>query len=192
MKQIRFNQPQFGLLVLVLIGILGACKGPQGDTGPQGAAGSAGAAGAIGPAGPQGATGSASLIVSSWTMVSASAWKSDNDPLYFYTTFEDKNITQAILDKGFVMAYYRNPTQPGVVISLPSTTKIVSIGYLMRLDQGRGLIYFDLSFFQPRNVPIDFNLDVRWVIVPPNPGGRLATLDWTNYNAVKQALNLPD
>ena len=189
MKYIHINQLLCWLLILSLTYCTGACKGPQGETGPQGAAG---AAGAVGPAGPQGAAGNANLIVSSWTPVSASAWKSDNDPLYFYTTFEDKNITQAILDKGFVMAYYRNPTQQAVVISLPSTTKIVSIGYLMRLDQGRGLMYFDLSFFQPRNVPIDFGLEVRWVIVPPNPGGRLAALDWTSYEAVKDALNLPD
>ena len=174
-----------GLLSMLLIG-LNACKGPQGDVGPQGATGPTGAQGS------QGAQGTANLIVSSWTTVAAADWKSDNNPLYFYYGLDDKNITQAILDKGAVMAYYRSPAQKTVVLSLPSVTDKVSIGYFFRVDQGKGFMNFDLSYFQPRNVPINFDLEFRWIIIPPNPGGRVRAIDWGNYDEVKRELNLSD
>jgi|GEM_PF-1251667 len=179
------------LLSIVLIG-LNACKGPQGDVGPQGTTGTPGATGAPGATGPQGAQGAANLIVSSWTTVAAADWKSDNNPLYFYYGVDDKNITQAILDKGVVMVYYRSPAQKTVVLSLPSVTDKVSIGYFFRVDQGKGSINFDLSYFQPRNVPINFDLEFRWIIIPANSGGRVRAIDWADYDDVKGELNLRD
>lgn len=179
------------LLLTVMINFV-ACKGPQGDVGPQGAAGltgATGAAGAPGAAGAQGPPGAANLIVSSWTAIKATDWKSDNDPLYFYRSIEDMNITQAIIDKGLVMAYYRNSAQKSVVLSLPSVTDKLSIGYFFQLNQGKGLMNFDLSYFMPRRVPIDFDIEVRWIIVPPSPGGRLGAIDWTDYAEVKRVVS---
>lgn len=189
MKKETFGRAQYWLLIVYLVAALSSCKGSQGDVGPQG---TAGVPGAQGPQGTQGVPGTANLIVSSWTSVAATSWKSDNDPLYFYTGFEDKNVTQTILDKGSVMAYYRNPSQKSVVIPLPSVTDKVSIGYFFQVDQGKGFVNFDLSFFQPRKTPIDFDIEVRWVIIPPNPGGRLKAIDWTNYEDVKHTLMLLD
>ncbi len=188
MKKKNVYLTGFGLLSMLLIG-LNACKGPQGDVGPQGTTGASGAQGAVGP---QGAQGTANLIVSSWTTVAAADWKSDNNPLYFYYGVDDKNITQAILDKGVIMVYYRNPAQKTVVLSLPSVTDKVSIGYFFRVDQGKGSINFDLSYFQPRNVPINFDLEFRWIIIPANSGGRVRAIDWADYDDVKSELNLRD
>ncbi len=173
------------LWFLLLISVCG-CKGPQGEVGPQGQTG------VQGVPGPVGAQGAANLLVSAWTAVKATDWKSDNDPQYFYVGIEEKNITQAILDKGLVMAYYRNPGQKTVVLSLPSVTDKVSIGYFFLLNQGKGFINFDLSYFVPRKNPIDFDIEVRWIIIPPNPGGRLKAIDWTDYQAVKRELNLTE
>ena len=188
MEKLTLRSVNYWLLISVLINCL-ACKGPQGEVGPQGVAGPTGAQGAQGP---QGAQGAANLIVSAWLPVNAADWKSDNDPLYFYTGVEDKNITQAIIDKGAVMAYYRTPGQKSVVLSLPSVTNKVSIGYFFQLNQGKGVMNFDLSYFLPRKVPIDFDLEFRWIIIPPNPGGRLKAMDWSNYANAKRELNLPD
>ncbi|GAB2568869.1 hypothetical protein [Spirosoma areae] len=185
MEKVTLHQLKYGLL-LILLGGLWACKGPQGDVGPQGAIGPAG------PQGVQGVQGAANMLVSPWKMIAAADWKSDNDPLYFYTSFEDNNLTQAVLDKGLVMAYYRSPGQKSVVLSLPSVTEKLSIGYFFLVNQGKGVMNFDLSYFLPRNVPIDFDIDVRWIIIPPNPGGRLGAVDWTNYEDVKRKLSLPE
>lgn len=188
MKKKNVYLTGFWLLSALLVG-LNACKGPQGDVGPQGTTGATGMQGAVGP---QGVQGTANLIVSSWTTVAAADWKSDNNPMYFYYGVEDKNITQAIIDKGAVMAYYRSPAQKAVVLSLPSVTDKVSIGYFFRVDQGKGFMNFDLSYFQPRNVPINFDLEFRWIIIPPNPGGRARAIDWSNYDEVKRELTLMD
>ncbi|GAB4026163.1 hypothetical protein [Spirosoma gilvum] len=187
MKKLIKTPVKYGLFGILICFI--TCKGPQGDVGPQGVAGPTGQTGLQGPQGPQGV---ANLITSAWTMVKATDWKSDNDPQYFYIKLEDKNITQAVVDKGVVMAYYRNPAHPAVVLSMPSVTDKLSVGYFFLVDQGKGYMNFDLSFFIPRKVPIDFDTEFRWVIIPPNPGGRLAAVDWQDYEAVKRALNLID
>ena len=191
MKKIATPQAVYGLLGILLISMY-ACRGPQGDIGLQGATGPTGAQGPVGPQGAQGAQGNANVITSSWMTVAAADWKSDNNPLYFHIGLDDKNITQAVIDKGVVMAYYRSPAQKTVVLSLPSVTDKVSIGYFFRVDQGKGTMNFDLSYFQPRNVPINFDLEFRWIIIPANPGGRTRAIDWSNYAAVQRDFNLSD
>lgn len=187
-----------------------ACKGPQGDIGPQGAAGPTGATGATGtqgspgsvgpqgPAGPtgaqgpQGVPGAANLLASAWTLAKATDWQSDNDPQYFYVGFDEANVTQAVLDKGMVVAYYRDPGRRNVVLSVPSVTEEASLGYFYEVTQNRGRMNFDLTFSKPRLIPIDFNLEFRWIVIPPNPGGRMAAVDWKNYEEVRRVLGLVD
>lgn len=166
-----------------------ACKGPQGDVGPQGPAGPVGTTGATGP---QGAPGTANVLASPWVTANAADWRSDNDPQYFYVGFEEKNLTQALLDKGTVVAYYRDSNRKNVVLSLPSTTDKLSVGYFLRFADAKGTVNFDLTYSRPRLVPIDFDLEFRWVLIPANAGGRQEAVDWTNYEEVRRALNLAD
>ena len=165
------------------------CKGPQGDLGPQG---SQGPQGTQGPAGPAGPPGTANIITSAWTKVPDSSWVPAGDSIYFEVAREDPAINQALLDKGMVMAYYRNFGRPSVVFSLPAANEELILGFFMRVRDGKGYMNFDLTFFKPRRTPIDFDLEFRWIIIPPNPGGRLKTLDWSNYELVKQELGLTD
>jgi len=190
-----------------------ACKGPQGEVGPQGAAGptgvtgaqgspgvpgnpgssgATGSAGATGAQGLQGVPGAVNVLASAWVTAKAVDWRSDNDPQYFYLGFDEKNVTQSLLDKGLVMAYYRDPNQKTVVLSLPSVTDRLSIGYFLQFVNNKGTVNFDLTYFKPRTIPIDFDLEFRWVIVPSSQGGRLKAIDWKNYEEVRRELNLVD
>lgn len=125
-------------------------------------------------------------------MAKAADWRSDNDPQYFYRSFDEKNITQPVLDKGMLVAYYRDPNRKDVVLSLPSVTDKLGIGYFLRFADGRGTVTFDLTYFRPRLVPIDFDLEFRWVIIPPTANGRQPAVDWTDYEAVRHTFNLTD
>lgn len=177
-------------MVVALLACLVACKGPQGDVGPQGPAGPQGTQGTQGPAGP---AGTANLMASAWVTVPDSVWIGNNDSTYYVISREDANITQAVLDRGLVMAYYRNAGRDNVVFSLPTANEEMSLGYFMRVNGGRGTINFDLTFFQPRRNPIDFDLEFRWIVIPPNATtGRLKSLDWKDYEAVRRELGLVD
>lgn len=193
-KTTHFRSPVW-LWTLPLMVFLVTCKGPQGDVGPQGSSGtpgSPGTQGAVGPIGPAGPAGTANIITSAWTKVSDSDWVPAGDNIYFEVAREDPAINQALLDKGLVMAYYRNLGRPGVVFSLPSANEELILGFFMRIRDGKGYMNFDLTYFKPRLQPIDFDLEFRWIIIPPNPGGRLKSLDWKNYDLVKQELGLKD
>mgnify|MGYP002777896115 CR=1 FL=1 len=189
MHPARLTRPLRRLSCFAALLAWSACQGPQGDPGPQGLVGPAGA---VGPPGIPGAPGAANVLASAWVTACAADWRSDNDPQYFYLSFEEKAVTPALLDKGVVVAYYRDPKQKNVVLSLPSVTSQVSIGYFMRVADDRGTVNFDLTFARPRLVPIDFDLEFRWLLLPPNPGGRLQAVDWTDYAAVCHLLQVPE
>jgi hypothetical protein len=176
-----------GIFLLPLLFV--TCKGPQGDVGPQGTPGPQGTQGAQGPVGP---AGSVTLSASPWVKITDTMWVVNQDSTYFLVSREDANITQPVLEKGLVMAYYRNVGRESVVFSIPSVTNELALGFFMRVLNNRGTMNFDMSFFEPRKTPIDFDLEFRWIIVPPNPGGRLKTLDWSNYELVRQELGLSE
>jgi hypothetical protein len=174
------------LVIICLIPCLITCKGPDGETGP---AGPAGPQGIQGVAGPPGITG---IVASAWTAVPDSTWVAAADMKYFTVAREDTKITQPVLDKGITMAYYRNTGRDNVVFSLPSASDGLNLGYFMAVREGKGSITFDMLFDKPQTKQIDFDLEFRWVIIPSAAGGRLKTLDWSNYDLVKKELHLTD
>jgi hypothetical protein len=175
------------LLASTLFTCLLACKGEDGAVGPAGPAGPAGAQGIQGVAGS-----TANLVVSAWTKVASTAWVANQNSSYFLVSLDEKTITQANLDKALIMAYYRNSGRDNVVFSLPTANQDLALGFFMQVRDSKGTMNFDLTYGQPRLEPIDFDLEFRWVIVPPATGGRLKHIDWANYSAVKQELGLND
>ncbi len=172
----------------MILGFL-ACKGSEGKIGPQGSLGPVGPQGVTGPVGP---AGQASMYTSAWLKVTSTMWVANQDSSYYLVTHEDATITQPILEKGLVMAYYRNAGRPGVVFALPSVTDELALGFFMQVQNGKGFMNFDLIYSKLHKTPIDFDLEFRWIIIPPNPGGRLKTFDWNDYEQVKQELGLAD
>ncbi|HWV32112.1 MAG TPA: collagen-like protein [Dyadobacter sp.] len=179
------------LWILLLMTSVLACKGPDGDTGPVGPQGPQGTPGQNGAPGPAGPAGAANLIVSPWTKVPNTAWQRE-DSTYFMVTHADKNITQGVLDSALVMAYYRNAGRSNVVFSLPSVNEELTLGFFMQVQNQAGAINFDITYFKPRLTPIDFDLEFRWIIIPPDKRGRIHAADLKDYAFVKQQLGLTD
>jgi hypothetical protein len=170
-----------------------ACKAPVGDVGPQGVAGAAGAKGDKGDAGQK---GTFNAIVSGWSTVSN--WVGSSSGVSYVNNFAEPKITQQILDKGLILGFYRpaGEDESGVVLPMPDETANYSLGIAgFMLFGTQGTISVALNF---RNLAVknpnleDWNIKVRWIIVPPASTGRLKNVDWKNYNEVKKALNIQD
>lgn len=179
------------LWIFLLISTIIACKGPDGDTGPAGPQGPQGTPGQNGAQGPAGPKGAANLIVSPWTKVPATAWQRQ-DSTYFTVALPDKNVTQAILDSALVTAYYRNEGRTNVIFSLPASNEDLMLGFFMQVQNQAGSMNFDVTYYSPRRLPIDFDLEFRWIIVPPDKKGRMNMGDLKDYALVKQQLGLTD
>jgi len=174
---------------LLLLTITFSCTGPAGEPGPAGATGATGAAGPAGPAGP---AGSANVLTSAWRTVKATDWViSTTTPQQVRFAFTDNSLTQTVLDRGIVMAFTRTPGQTGVAEPMPfvytngsSESFVVRVGTITFLyNANKTLTQADL-----------FATEYRWVIIPTATlsGGRLAGVDWTNYEAVRDYLHLTD
>jgi hypothetical protein len=190
MKTILFSGKKC-LWIFILTCTIIACKGPDGDPGPAGPQGTQGTPGQNGAPGPAGPAGAANLIISSWLKVPGTAWQRQ-DSTYFLVTHEDKTITQAILDSALVMAYYRNNGRPNVVFSLPATNEELTLGFFMQVQNKVGTMNFDLIYYSPRLTPVDFDLEFRWIIIPPNAKGRINIADLKDYEWVRQHFGLRD
>lgn len=182
-------------LLLATLFAFNACKPEQGDVGPQGPQGVAGAKGDKGPAGDKGAF---SGIVSPWTEIKSADWKpwTVGPPNSFTYTIADKNITSSVLDKGLILAFYRvvSSDDGGHIIPLPDETANYVAEYQMSSANG-GRIQFNVKF---RNATVvnpnmeDWNIRVRWIVVPPASTARMAAINWQSYEEVKLALGLED
>jgi hypothetical protein len=170
-------------IVMVMFILLDACKGEKGDVGPAGVAGANGANGATGAAGAiggtgatgaTGATGTANVIYSDWANVtftgSGTSWAGK---------ITAPKITQDILDKGLVKAYFKfgNATYEGNYVNTPSGA---SMYYFTTL----GLVNIQATFAA--------NYPWRYIIVPGGVGARRAAVDYSDYEAVKKFYNIPD
>lgn len=181
--------PLIWLIIIILCAIICACEGPDGETG---ATGPAGPQGPEGTQGVQGVPGAANVIVSPWVKVADSAWTPNRDSTYFLVSLKDERITRKVLDSCLVVAYYRNFGRTAVVFQLPSVTAELSLGFYMQFLNNEGTANFDLTYFEPRKEPIDFDLEFRWIIVPPGTGGRTKATDWRDYEKVRSELGLAD
>jgi hypothetical protein len=84
--------------------------GSPGNTGPTGATGPAGPAGPTGPTGSTGAQGATNAFYSAWiTPATNTAGYDAINPISWYTwNIPAPEITQAVIDKGLVIAYGTN------------------------------------------------------------------------------------
>jgi hypothetical protein len=152
-------------------------QGAQGPAGPAGANGAIGPVGPVGPAGPVGPPGSANVIYSAWAnegpwvdtvMASLGIPPAGNAKRMIVTA---PSLSQAVLDAGIVIAYYRWTLSGNNPIVMPSTfvtgTTQVEIGYQPSLNK---LIYF---FWIPANSAVlnpfgglGAGAQFRYVIIP--------------------------
>jgi hypothetical protein len=169
-------------------------QGPKGDTGsqgpagPQGATGNTGATGGTGPQGPAGANGAdgtngadganGTMSVKSYLLVNKSV------TLTGFTNFAIPAITQDIVDKGIVLAYFRTTGSTGAYYALPYSEADRTITLS---DFGVGYVNIKANFSQT-------GLDFKIVVIP---GGSLTTLqlahpgvNFKNYTEVATVLHI--
>lgn len=192
-------------LVIVLAIFASACKGPAGETGPAGATGAQGAAGpagATGPAGPAGKDGkdgagtASNITTSAWITAKPADWDTNEDSTFFSIFAIEKAVTQAVLDKGAVLAYVKGATDKDYIIPLPYSAGAFQLSYVPIFDATEGgLMEFDFSPFIEGLDPADIgDLAFRYVIIKDLSliGGRAKAINWKDYEEVKRELNLKD
>lgn len=168
-------------------------EGPVGPIGPQGPAGGSGSTGPAGPAGPTGATGpagpqgpqgpqgpagTANVIYSAWTAYNTANWSA---PTTFFGVLQrtyqvnTATITNAILDQGVVLAYYRFSGGGTTAYQSPFTFHYIEpTGQILRHDVRLGIIEF--VYHNLVNITTDPGTlgsanSYRYVIIPGSVGG---------------------
>jgi hypothetical protein len=131
--------------------------------------------GEVGPQGVAGPIGTANVIYSEWKNTtysgSGSSWRAN---------IIAPKITQEILDRGLVKTYMRNIDNS--VLEIPLAVNTTFLYQTLELGNIRLLSSGNYS-----------NLPHRYIIIPGGiPLGRKANIDYSNYEAVKKAYNIPD
>jgi hypothetical protein len=151
--------------------------GPAGATGPAGAAGPAGPAGAAGAKGDQGNAEVRQIVYTARTHTGSD--------LSFKLT---SNFTKEILDRSMILVYIKASNNYWYM--LPGFTAGGTNNYRIYINADDPTIWISRVTGSGSDV---WNA-VRIVAVPANivTNGRQAGIDYTDYEAVKVAYNLPD
>jgi hypothetical protein len=186
----KFNLFCSSLLLAVILIFTSCAK--DGDTGPQGPAGPAGPAGPNGPTGPQGPAGTANVVYSNWSDVTFAAQVPSPGDTTWTATITAPKLVDSILNRGEIKVYVNfGSTAAPQVFALPITSdigfilipyfQVGKINLVSDIDAGTETGTGGVKFFQ-----------YRYVLIPGVVPGRLATVDWNNYDAVKKYLGLKD
>jgi hypothetical protein len=192
MKQFLKSKFSTTMVILTMASSLSllSCEGPEGPAGLdglEGAQGVQGATGAQGPAGPAGASGTSNVIYSPWI---TNVWEKVPNPLFVQHTFAAPLITQAVLDKGVVLVYFKESADSNFIKILPSAfylngELIFTIDSFFEL--GKLTVFHGISK-APNGEGIEtFRPDsqTRYIIIPGGVAGRIKyPVDFNNYEEV--------
>jgi len=177
-----------GTLLIAVAFFFSACtkEGPAGPAGATGPAGPAGPTGATGVAGP---AGTANVIYSNWTdTVTYFLLSSPPAPDTIIGSLLAPKLTADIIDKGEIKVYANlNTAADPVVVPLPLQGGFfLGSGGFIDVDFSTG----EIDLISNRNID---GLPLRYILIPGGTSsGRMATIDWNNYNEVKTYLGLKD
>ncbi|MEO5685399.1 MAG: hypothetical protein ABIQ88_22320 [Chitinophagaceae bacterium] len=168
--------------------VIASCS-KEGPAGPAGAAGATGPAGATGAAGPKGDTGVANVIYSDWLDVAYTGASSTPGDTLWTGIINAAKLDLNILNKGEMKVYinFGSSATPdvapipyfdgGTIINVEFTLQKI---YLFSTDNAGTVTQAGVK-----------RLQYRYILIPGAKGARSA-IDWNNYAAVKQYLNLKD
>ncbi len=185
MKKLRFLSA--ALLSASMVCLLTACPSATGEVGPIGPKGEKGDKGDTGAQGP---AGTANVIYGGWiNMDVAGFWYNVG------SNIREANfaapIDQNILDKGTVYVYAKG-TAAGNVYLLPyNPSQNLAMQYFFKLNR----VHIQQIFYSAGRPAAYSNqgfTEFRYVVIPGGVNGRKAAIDYSNYEEVKKAYNLPD
>lgn len=145
-----------------------------------------------GDTGPKGDTGIANMTYSAWLDVPQfqAVTNTAGDTIYYFKqSISAPGITDSILHKGDVRVYVNVGT------AAAPTVLLLPYGYSILVLLSKGQINFQADDdYSTYTVGGQKYWQYRYIISKGTiPGGRSAnSLDWSNYNEVKKALNIPD
>ena len=177
------------LFLILLVIVMPACK--KGDAGPSGPDGAQGPIGPQGPAGPAGVSGNANITI--YTYGSRTTTSGNID--YVIT-----NISQGMIDSSLVLAYYNPSTEaPTAWYQCPGLGSIASYVTRYFIYQTSGNYTMGVRILNPNGVgaytsSVTFT-KFRIILAPASvitPLSKNKMIDYSDYNAVKKALNLAD
>lgn len=185
MKKLRFLS--LALMSASMVFLLTSCPGPMGPEGEKGNPGIQGPQGVAGQTGAQGPAGTANVIYSSWITATSIVSGSYFSRAGSYFDLTVPKLTQEILDKGMVLTYWKPAGNNQAIIPLPASTGDVTGSELYpEYKVSRIRIWlFNTGTFSTSN-------QFRYVIIPGSVNARKANIDYSNYEEVKKAYNLPD
>lgn len=180
---------------LVLLSLSISCKkGATGDIGPigqkgttgdagtinptTGPAGNTGPAGSVGATGPAGSNGVSNLVLTQWKKINWKVSYTDNTDNYYIGEIDFPEVTQAVLDKGFLITYLRiNATNTGEDELPQGATITITRGgvaykfYNNGYKLGKALIGFNTSLEIPRETMLNnlnsLSTEIRLSIIKP-------------------------
>lgn len=176
-----------------------SCKGEDGAVGPAGAKGDTGAQGVAGPKGDKGDDGTANVIYSEWTAIPVTTtFKTARKKEYGISV---PKITADVFNKGIVYAYARSGGSASA-FQLPYfiSSEDGSSAYDCSVRITQGWFYYGETWAGTGAVnstwinteKTSYFSHIRYVIIPGGASARVASLDYSDYEAVKKHYNLPD
>lgn len=176
---------RYTALVVVVSLLFANCK--KGDAGP------AGADGPAGPQGPQGTTGTANVIYSAWLDVKFTPdVPTVGDTVGFYATINAPKLTPALLNTGEFKVYINvDYTTNPLVYPLPYTDLESGLYISVNYEAGKINLYSNGNVSTGTDAGGKYQ-QYRYVLIPGGAPARKATIDWNDYNKVKETLGLKD
>lgn len=165
--------------ILATLVFLVCCKGPQGEVGPQGNQGVQGIAG----------KDASKIRYSSWQ--SYTNWSG-------ITASLERRVSQIqieglfVEDGVFLFYIFQNETAK-LIPSMYNTSS--SFDYTLTKQLNNNVVFEIIGKTTTSGTlsqPFLNALKFRWVFIPLVPTGRKASIDYSNYEAVKMAYNIPD
>lgn len=195
MKQVLRCMP-YALVLSVVVFFMSCSK--DGSQGPAGPAGSNGTQGPQGSKGEPGEPGSANVIYSGWLDVHFQGAQTVTNPdgtvdtVVYAAAIPAAKLDSAVLTNALVNVYINLGTasQQSIVL-LPYTDEFGTLIRYVAASKSINLISNGNPSTQTTTAGKRYQY--RYVIVPGGVAARTSSsLDWRNYNQVRQTLNLQD
>ncbi len=190
----KFMQKLSRLISAVFVLFVCSCKGPQGDPGPNGATGTQGPAGPAGPAGTVGAPGNANV-----QQISFAARTHTGAADLFMAL--PAALTTETLDKSLLYVYVKQTVKAGdgkdyaYWFGVPGETSTGN-EYSYYLFSGNATTGAGLYLRRVVNYKAGAEAfeAVRVLVIPASSttNGRMAALNFNDYEAARKAFNLPE